>query len=479
MGQLIEESTTDAIKDLISNNKIDIFELAAKEFLSKVPCYYDKSKNIYLYSKADKKWARADQIGIINIAKNIFKQEGLNENKVRSQFLNAILDKARWDKPKDIPVSWIQFSDCFYDFKNKERIPLDKKYFSQIKIPYNLGTSTETPIIDKHILSWVGKEQYKIFLQTCAYCMYRDYPFARFFIFYGTGSDGKSTAGSFISEIVGTENSCNIDLDLLNNNRFESQKMFQKTLASCGEVDYKLLRNTRKLKGVTGGKGDPITIEFKNKDPFSYVNFAKILWYANGLPPTYDKTQGFFRRTTIIKFKNKFKELVEPLGDIPDYEYENFCLKCMETLKDLLENGFDEKTLEQKEREYEELSNPILKFVNEEIEDGTEDDFIPLGDLFEEYSSFAKKKAYRLFSYNDFSAGIKAEDFELKKQRLYEKISGGYDYFKHPDIEYVEKDIRKKVIRGFRFKKDSLNLNDGKLHFETTVSNIETQATIN
>jgi len=479
LGVLVDKLEKEAIKKLTEKAQIDLFEVAATQFIKKIPCYYDTSKNIFVYSQGDKKWARTDQVGIINIAKNVFMQEGLNESKLRNQFLNALLDKARWEKPEDIPTNWIQFSNCFYDIETKERINLDRKYFSQIKIPYNLGNSTDTPIIDEKIISWVGKEQYKLFIQICAYSMYRDYPFARFFIFYGTGADGKSTAGEFIMKVTGTENCCNIDLDSLNTNRFEAQKLYQKTLALCGEVDYKLLKNTRKLKGVTGGKGDPITIEFKNKDPFTYNNFAKILWYANGLPPTYDKTQGFYRRTTILKFPNKFEESLNPLGDIPESEYENFCLKCMVELKDLLQNGFNEKTLEEKQREYEELSNPILKFVNECISDGADDDFILLSDLFVEYSSFAKKKGYRHFSYNEFSASIKAEGFEKKRARLYEKVSGGYDSFKHPDIEYLDHDVRKNVVWHYKFKKDSLNLNDGKLHFETTVSNIDTQATIN
>lgn len=447
MGLLTSNAERDAIKQIAKEKRIDIFELISDDMFSKIPCYYDKNKNIFLYNKIEKKWILGDETDLINIAKFVIGEDKCNNPSFRKPLLNAIKDKARWKKPKEVSKNWIQFENCFYDIKDLKKIDIESEYFNQIKIPHKLGVNTSTPIIDKHIISWVGKEQYDLFVQICAYSMLKDYPFARFFIFYGTGQDGKSTAGDFISKLVGNNNTCNIDIDNLNTNRFESQKLYQKTLAICGEIDYKLLKNTKKLKGITGN--DPMTIEFKNKNPFNYYNFAKLIWFANGLPPTYDKTQGFYRRTIVLKFPNKFKEKTNPLSNISEEEYENFCLKCMYYLRHLLEYCFFEKSIKEKEQEYEDLSNPVIKFLSSNVFESYDDDFILASELYASYLKFAKIKGYRGFNSRDFYAMVEAEDYKIVKTRLFLRVGEGsevLDYHKKPGIFYDPKDIRRRCL---------------------------------
>jgi len=393
-------------------------EEKASVILMKFPLYYGKSNIWYSYITNESKWILCDEHDIVASIKLFFEPNGYSKPQKRAELLNALKDQSRINKPEDLDEKWLHFGEKLYNIKTKENINMHSEKFSLIKIPHNIGKSTDTPIIDKKIISWVGEDQYKLFVQMCAYSMLKAYPFARFFIFYGTGQDGKSTAGNFIMNLIGSENSCDIDIDQLNTNRFESQKLYQKTLAICGEVDYKILKNTRKLKGITGN--DSMTIEFKNKNPFMYKNFAKLLWYANGIPPTYDKTQGFYRRTIIIKFPNKFNECVDPLGDITEIEYENFCLKCTEYLQDLLLNGFDEKTIEDKTKEYEDLSDPVLKFIDSMTVAGEDDDFITMSDAFKEYGAFAKKYGYRTFNYQDFTSMCKnVEEISVELKKVY------------------------------------------------------------
>lgn len=443
-------------KDLVGNIKKktfinnDLFEIIAEDFLEKAPCYYDRNKYIFLYNKDMKKWIMADQTDLVNIGKYVLNKDGLNVGKVRSAFINAVLDKARWTEPKEVDKTWVQFEDQFYDIKNEVRLDVSKEYFSQIKIPHNLGESEETPIIDKKIIDWVGEKQYKLFVQICAYAMYKDYPFARFFIFHGTGQDGKSTAGEFMRRVIGNENTCTVDIDQLANNRFEAQKLYQKTFAICGEVDYKLLENTRKLKGVTGN--DPVTIEFKNKNSFTYNNFAKLVWYANGVPPTYDKTQGFYRRTVIVKFPNKFEECVDPLDDITEQEYENFCLKCMTYLKDLLKNGFDEETVEEKKRIYEELSNPLIKFAQDHLKESDNPELLLVGDLYAEYQKYAKKNALLEFSYKDFLVMVKnLDEITVVNKRVYVHEDTGKSYENSSEFTGYSVRRNKSFIRNMEF----------------------------
>ncbi|KKK82765.1 hypothetical protein LCGC14_2800130, partial [marine sediment metagenome] len=46
--------------------------------------------------------------------------------------------------------------------------------------------------------------------------------------------------------------------------------------------------------------------EFKGKDIFDFRNYAKLIMATNSLPPTGDKTEGFYRRWKIIDFPKQF-----------------------------------------------------------------------------------------------------------------------------------------------------------------------------
>jgi putative DNA primase/helicase len=52
--------------------------------------------------------------------------------------------------------------------------------------------------------------------------------------------------------------------------------------------------------------GDPITAERKHQHPFSFRNYAKLLFSANELPGTNDRTYAFYRRWLIIPFERTF-----------------------------------------------------------------------------------------------------------------------------------------------------------------------------
>ena len=52
--------------------------------------------------------------------------------------------------------------------------------------------------------------------------------------------------------------------------------------------------------------GDPITAERKHKHPFVFRNHAKLIFSANAIPSTNDRTYAFYRRWLIIPFEKTF-----------------------------------------------------------------------------------------------------------------------------------------------------------------------------
>jgi hypothetical protein len=93
---------------------------------------------------------------------------------------------------------------------------------------------------------------------------------------------------------------------------------------------------------------------------------------TNSLPITPDKSDGFYRKWLILDFPNQFTNVK---GDfttkIPDVEFNNLAKKCLRILKELYDTEeFDnEGSFEDRAKRYEERSNPVMRFVENECEE--------------------------------------------------------------------------------------------------------------
>ena len=112
------------------------------------------------------------------------------------------------------------------------------------------------------------------------------------------------------------------------------------------------------LKKLTGQ--DPIGAEFKGKQPFDFVNYAKLCIGSNSLPSSTDTSDGFYRRWTIVNFDNNFREGKDILKTIPEVEYNNLARKVTLILPELLDKGMftNQGSIEQRMKDFIFASNP-------------------------------------------------------------------------------------------------------------------------
>ncbi len=101
-----------------------------------------------------------------------------------------------------------------------------------------------------------------------------------------------------ICRFVGDKNVASTDLDALQKSRFEAARLYRKLVCLIGETNFNRFEKTSIIKRLTGD--DMMPMELKNKTPFEARNYAKILIATNELPPTADKTPGFYRRCHIV-----------------------------------------------------------------------------------------------------------------------------------------------------------------------------------
>ncbi len=375
-------------------NKKDLSE----QLIKIQPLYYDKSKIWWAWNKQEFKWGIIDETDLFNIVNQLSFANTI-KSKEKIEILEALKQESRLTKLKEIKKTWIQFNNIIIDIKNGNEFEATPEYFITNPIPYKLHKDKfeNTPIMDKIFEEWVGEKYVKTLYEIIAYCLLSDYPIHRIFCLIGEGMNGKSCFLNLLKKFIGKENICSTELDTLLTSRFEITRLHKKLICQMGETNFNEMNKTSILKKLSGG--DLIGFEYKNKNPFEDINYAKILIATNNLPTTTDKTIGFYRRWCIIDFPNRFSEKKNILDDIPEEEYESLALKCVGILKDLLNKKefHKEGTIEERTKKYEDKSDPLEKFIKEFI---IEDDkgYIWKFDFEKKLNEWCKENKFRQLS---------------------------------------------------------------------------------
>jgi len=388
----------------------------AEHLIETCPCYYDRARNWWLWNWAYTKWERVDETDILNAVETQANINTIN-SKEKNEMLEALKQVSRRNKPIAIKPTWIQFRNNIIDIETGETFRAMPKWFVTNPIPWDLQEDgfEETPVMDKIFEEWVGKEYIKTLYEILAYCILPDYPIHRIFCLIGAGMNGKSCFLRLLRDFIGGGNVCSTELDTLLNSRFEVTRLHKKLVCQMGETNFNEMSKTSMLKKLSGG--DLVGFEYKNKDPFEEINYAKILIATNNLPTTTDKTIGFYRRWMIIDFPNQFSEQKNILDDIPDAEFDALASKCCIILKDLLEKRKFEKegSIDERMKRYEEKSDPLQKFIDEFIIDNP-DEYITKADFYKKLNEWCKEKRFRNMAENTIGKRMKEKGIEAGRK---------------------------------------------------------------
>ena len=123
------------------------------------------------------------------------------------------------------------------------------------------------------------------------------------FLFYGNGSNGKSTILDLIKTFLGGRNYSAIALEKVTD-RFNTAELENK-LANIGDdVDNVTLKDTGTLKKLFSGNA--IMVERKGERPYTIEPYATHIYSCNAIPRSFDKSDGFYRRWLLIPFNARF-----------------------------------------------------------------------------------------------------------------------------------------------------------------------------
>lgn len=385
-----------------------------EQFVEDYPHYYDNSGIWWKWNEEKKKWSMVDETDILIMVDEAVKNKPTLQSSIKSQIVEGLRRAARRNKPQELPETCVQFKDRIINVATGEEFEATPEYFNKNPIPWEIGTTEETPEIDKLFTDWVDEKK-DLLYEIIAFSTIPSYFLHRAFALTGSGSNGKSKFLGIVRTFIGPENYCDTELDDISNNRFESSKMYSKLVAFMGETDFKAVEKTSRFKKLTGQ--DPVSYEFKNKNPFTGVNYAKILVSTNNLPMTMDKTYGFYRRWVVISFDKTFNEAKDVLQGIPPHEYNNLARKCLRLVRELWINRkfSKEGSVEDRKKAYEEKSNPLGRFIKEECTlDPNE--FTFKWELRDAFKIYCKNNGYREWNEREVGQYMSNEGFETKQR---------------------------------------------------------------
>jgi len=382
------------------------------------PFFYDKNKMFWKWDEEKKKYSMCDETDLLNDIEEELQIETIDSKK-KTELIESFKQVGRKKIPKKPGKTWVQFLDKVYDGKKAEFLfNVTPEYHFMNPICWKVGDSEETPTIDKLFIEWVGKEHKIEIEEFVSYLITRDRFLQRIYGLCGGGSNGKGTFIKFCTKFIGKENCVASELKQLAESQFEPAVLYGKLLCIMGEVSYADLKNTNEIKKIAGE--DLMSFQFKGKTPFTEENSALAVCLTNSLPTTPDKSIGFYRKWMIVDFPNQFNGiLVDPIENIPEVEFENFALKALNILKRLYENKSlsNEGCFEDRIRRYEERSNPIMQFIEEQCSE-ISGNSIPLRDFTNKCNEYLKSKHLRIMTANQIGKILREEGFSVGNRKI-------------------------------------------------------------
>lgn len=344
----------------------------AEAILQNTKIIFDKYKRFWRYNKESGLYSDdAEQFIRTTLRKNLMGDEQQKKAYV-DEIVSYIKDLQNDEnfEPNSNPYL-IPLKNKIYDIKTGEFLEYSPDHFITNKIDIEIDENIkECPKIDKFFEECVGKDLKSALYDLPAYCLFRDLPYQKVFFIFGPAGTGKSRYMEFLETFLGKENHCSVEPQVIQKDKHSTSQMWLKLANIVSDISYDALNNINLIKKLSGG--DTITIRKMYKEGFDEKLFAKQIFSTNKLPAVAEKTKAWYRRVYPILFSNIIEQNKRNPFILKELttkeELQGFTWIILQRLRKLYQNNFVfEVDINEDEvaKVYEELSNPILMFIND------------------------------------------------------------------------------------------------------------------
>ncbi|MGU8606863.1 phage/plasmid primase, P4 family [Clostridium perfringens] len=298
----------------------------------------------------------------------------------------------------------------------KEHTP---SYLSTVQLNVEYNPQVDCPQFKKFLNEVLDCKLIPLVQEIVGYLLTTNTASQKAFVFWGPARTGKSTLLWVVEYLLlGKKNVSNIPWQEIGD-KFKTAELLGKLANVFSDLPSKSIDDTGIFKVVTGE--DYLMAEKKNKNPFKFKPFARLVFSCNELPRNYvDRTEGFYRRLIIVPFNRQIekskidKDLKYKFQD----EKEGILNWALEGLKRLYENNFEfseNELTDGVKKEYKRENNNVISFVEECCElDGLFS--CSRIELYEAYKEFCVEAGLKALSQIKFNKELEG-NFNITRSR--------------------------------------------------------------
>lgn len=393
----------------------------AEEILNNNQLVFDEHKCLWMYDKKEGIWKReADQI-----IKTLLRKELIGDEQQKRNYIDEIIAYIKditFDPEfkMDDKLYLIPLKDKVFNLMSGEYQDFSPEHKLSSKLDIEIDEEIkECPLIDKFFEDCVGEKYKEMLYELMAYTLYRDVPYQKMFFIYGPGGTGKSIFMSLLERFLGKDNFCSVEPKQIQKDIHSTSLMEYKYANIVSDINYDDFENITQVKKLTGG--DTISIRRLYQNPYNTKLFTKQIYSTNKLPVVKEKTNAWYRRVYLLEFSNiipiEGRDLFLLSKLTVEKELKGLAYKCLEKLRQLYNEkfiftwGIDEVKMREV---YEEVSNPILMFINENCTENR-DNFLFKWEFGERLNNWLKNNHFPILSKSEINTYMREKYSESNR----------------------------------------------------------------
>lgn len=281
--------------------------------------------------------------------------------------------KKPFSDPNIIPVN-----NGLYEVSSGNLKPFSPKYpiITKIETDYNPNAKLVTHKtkngkkwnVDEWIASMVNddKDTVKLIYQMFNEAFNSNRTRKAIGLFIGKSNSGKSTLSQLLINIIGIDKISSLKAEDFSN-RFRLSQIVGKVANIGDDISSNYIGDVQDLMSVASG--DPITVEYKNQQPFTITSKSFCLFSAEDMPRSNNKNDGWYNRLKIVQFPNGMSanEIVPEIKDdfIKRKDVKEYVLKKALEMK--FDNFIETAASQERMNEYRKENDYIFSYISDEF----------------------------------------------------------------------------------------------------------------
>src|SRR2546421_704476 len=317
----------------------------------------------------------------------------------RTDYVNQVLNgvKRRTGVPRaDLnPPGKLNLKNGILELDTLSFWPHNSQVMHTTMLPIDYDENATCPIFERFLAEILpDPDARETVHRLFGYTLERGNPFQKACMWYGPGGTGKTTLMNVLTEMLGPENISAVPLQDLSDRHFAAAALFGKFANVVDDLPPNPMRFTSVFKELLGG--GYMNAEKKYRDPFVFVNTAKLIFATNHLPHVPEDSFAFWRRWILIDFTVNVMDHVDPhmidklKRELPGIL--NWALRGLEALRKA--GGFPpSSSADVLAARWHRENNPLRWFVEECIRTAPMS-YVEKNELYEAYVAFCEDHGF-------------------------------------------------------------------------------------